>query len=109
MSEETPALKQVLDALRLGRTACEWSGKTAEADKITAAFDAARSLLGDAAAIRKAVLEERERCAKVCDEVQRQQDNDNGVADTGGASACVAAIRKGYPCPNTPNLRRNDG
>jgi hypothetical protein len=45
--------------------------------------------------VREAILMERERCAKVCDEVQRQQDNDNGVADTGGARTSAAAIRKG--------------
>jgi hypothetical protein len=37
--------------------------------------------------------EERERCAAICDEIERQQENDNGAANTGGAAACAAAIR----------------
>jgi len=35
----------------------------------------------------------REACAKVCDQVEQQQDNDHGAANTGGAAACGAAIR----------------
>jgi len=35
----------------------------------------------------------REACAKVCEQVEQQQDNDHGAANTGGAAACAAAIR----------------
>jgi hypothetical protein len=35
----------------------------------------------------------REACAKVCDRVEQQQDDDHGAANTGGAMACAAAIR----------------
>jgi hypothetical protein len=38
-------------------------------------------------------LEERERCAVICDEVERQQEIDNGAANTGGAQVCADAIR----------------
>jgi hypothetical protein len=47
MSEQTtesPALAQVLDALRVGRVACEWLGKHPDGDRIAAAMDAARLL-----------------------------------------------------------------
>jgi hypothetical protein len=51
---------------------------------------------------RAAVLQERERCARVCEEVERKQENDNGMANTGGAAECAAAIRKPSP-PDSHN------
>ena len=48
--------------------------------------DVARHRASDAERVREA-------CAKVCDEVEQQQDNDHGAANTGGAAACGAAIR----------------
>lgn len=44
---ESPALAQVLDALRIGRVACEWAGNQQDAEKIAAAMDAARTLAHD--------------------------------------------------------------
>jgi hypothetical protein len=41
----------------------------------------------------KVRAEEREACAKICDDVERQQEIDNGAANTGGAAACAASIR----------------
>lgn len=35
---------------------------------------------------------ERERCAKVAQEISKQQERDYGSANSGGADACVAAI-----------------
>jgi hypothetical protein len=40
-------LAQVLDALRVGRVACEWAGKQQDAEKIGEAMEAARRLAGD--------------------------------------------------------------
>jgi hypothetical protein len=37
--------------------------------------------------------DERERAARICDEMERQQENDYGAANSGGAQACAAAIR----------------
>lgn len=41
---ESPALAQVLDALRIGRVACEWAGHQQDVEKIAAAMVAARTL-----------------------------------------------------------------
>lgn len=40
---------------------------------------------------RRQALEE---AAAICDQVDVQQQNDNGIADTGGAAACASAIRR---------------
>jgi hypothetical protein len=41
------------------------------------------------------VAKERERCARICDEIERQQEIDGGAANTGCAAACASAIRSG--------------
>lgn len=53
---EPPLLAQVLDALRIGRTACEWAEKHAEVEKIAAAFEAARALAAGAPAPARPVM-----------------------------------------------------
>lgn len=54
-----------------------------------------RGYVGEILATVRAM--ETERCARVCEAMERQQENDNGAANTGGAEACASAIRSGLP------------
>lgn len=40
-------------------------------------------------------LAQKERDAKIADDIERRQDDDNGAANTGGAAEAAAAIRRG--------------
>jgi hypothetical protein len=65
----------------------------ASVDAIDAQYNVAFDEVTLPAFVERIRQEERERCAAICDEIERQQENDNGAANTGGAAACAAAIR----------------
>lgn len=46
-------------------------------------------------ALATAAAEQRAKCIATCREIERQQENDYGAANTGGAAACAAAIEAG--------------
>lgn len=43
-----------------------------------------------------------ERCAQICDDAERQQEIDNGAANTGGAATCADEIRREFNLPQPP-------
>ena len=58
------------------------------------------------AEVRKTIIKE---CAKAADEVERQQDNDLGSQNSGGASSATHAIRALLPSPLQSSLSPEDG